>query len=119
MDKMRLHGLDFNLTVPSVAAADAALADSQHLDKVIRGNDTQRSAFNSEMKSLGYEVIPSQANFAMVNVRTEVSPVIEEFLKRKILVGRPFPPMTKFLRVSIGTDEEMRRFYSAFRQILR
>ncbi len=119
VDKMRPYGLDFNLTVPSVAAADAALADSQHIDRVVRGNDAQRTAFNSEMKSLGYEVIPSQSNFAMVNVRKDVSPVIEEFLKRKILVGRPFPPMTKFLRVSMGTDDEMRRFYSAFRQILR
>jgi histidinol-phosphate/aromatic aminotransferase/cobyric acid decarboxylase-like protein len=55
----------------------------------------------------------------MVNIRTEVAPVIEEFWRKKILVGRPFPPMTRHLRVSLGTDDEMKRFYSTFRQIVR
>jgi histidinol-phosphate/aromatic aminotransferase/cobyric acid decarboxylase-like protein len=55
----------------------------------------------------------------MVNVRTDAAPVIEEFWRKKVLVGREFPPMTKFLRVSLGTDEEMKRFSAAFRQILR
>ncbi len=119
MDNMRPYGLDFNLSVPAVAAAEAAIADAQHIEKVTRGNEAQRTAFYSEMKNLGFESIPSHANFVMVNIRTDVEPVIEEFWRRKILVGRPFPPMTQFLRVSIGTDDEMKRFYSTFRQILR
>ena len=50
--------------------------------------DAQRSIFYSEMKSAGFETIPSHANFVMVNIRKDVGPVIEEFWKRKILVGR-------------------------------
>ena len=73
----------------------------------------------SEMKGLRFECIPSHANFVMVHLRTEVAPVIQEFWKKKILVGRPFPPMNHSLRVSLGTDDEMKRFYAAFRQILR
>src|SRR5215471_5114926 len=119
MDRMRPYGLDFNLSVPAVAAAEAALSDSQQIDRVVKANDTQRTAFHAEMKSAGFECIPSQANFVMVNLRTDASTVIEEFWRRKILVGREFPPMTKFLRVSLGTDDEMKRLSSAFRQILR
>jgi histidinol-phosphate aminotransferase len=118
MDRMRPYGLDFNLTVPSVAAAETALGDTQQLDKVVKANEVQRAAFYAEMKRAGFECIPSQANFVMVNIRTEAGLVIDEFWRRKILVGREFPPMTKFLRVSLGTDEEMKQFYSAFRQIL-
>jgi histidinol-phosphate aminotransferase len=118
MDKMRSYGLDFNLSVPSVAAAETALADTQHVERVVKGNEVQRAAFYAEMKGLGFEFIPSDANFVMVNIRREVEPVIQAFLQKKVLVGRPFPPMTKFLRVSIGTDDEMKRFYSAFRQIM-
>jgi histidinol-phosphate aminotransferase len=117
MDKMRAYGLDFNLSVPAVAAAENALADSQHIEKVVKENEVQRTAFYAEMKGLGFDCIPSDANFVMVNIRREVEPVIQAFLQRKILVGRLFPPMTKFLRVSIGTDDEMKRFYSACRQI--
>jgi histidinol-phosphate aminotransferase len=119
MARLRPYGLDFNLSVPAVAAAEAALADTQQLEKVVKSNNIQRTVFYSEMKSGGFEYIPSHANFVMVDIRTEVAPVIQEFSRRKILVGREFLPMTKFLRVSIGTDDEMKRFYSALRQIVR
>ena len=33
-------------------------------------------------------------------------------------MGRPFPPMTEHLRVSVGAPEEMARFASAFREIV-
>ena len=71
----------------------------------------------AELKALGYEVIPSETNFFMVGIRTRVEPIIEEFRKRKVLVGRPFPPMLEHLRVSIGTADEMGRFMTAFREI--
>src|SRR5262249_18528146 len=119
MDRLRPYGLDFNISVPAVAAAEAAIADTQHLDRVVSANAEQRDAFYSEMKRSGFDSIPSRANFVMVDVRTDVAPVIQEFWRKKILVGRPFPPMSKFMRVSIGNDDEMKRFYAAFRQILR
>jgi len=54
----------------------------------------------------------------MVNLRRAVPPVIEEFKKKGVLVGRPFPPLTEHLRVSVGTAEEMSRFLTAFREIM-
>ena len=41
-----------------------------------------------------------------------------EFRKRGILVGRPFPPMNDYLRVSVGNADEMARFLAAFKEIL-
>jgi histidinol-phosphate/aromatic aminotransferase/cobyric acid decarboxylase-like protein len=32
-------------------------------------------------------------------------------------VGRPFPPMLNHLRVSIGRDEDMQKFLTAFKEI--
>ena len=45
-------------------------------------------------------MIPSEANFFMVHLRRPVRPVIADFQKKDILVGRAFPPMTEHLRVS-------------------
>jgi histidinol-phosphate aminotransferase len=53
----------------------------------------------------------------MVNVGRDVAPVAEEFQKRGVLVGRKFPPMDKWLRVSVGNEQEMARFMTAFREI--
>ena len=66
---------------------------------------------------MGYEVIPSQANFFMVNVKKDVASVGEEFLKKGFVVGRKFPPMNEWLRVSVGTDEEMNGFMKAFKEL--
>jgi histidinol-phosphate/aromatic aminotransferase/cobyric acid decarboxylase-like protein len=53
----------------------------------------------------------------MVHIKRPVQPVIEEFHKKGVLVGRPFLPMLEHLRVSIGTPEEMARFTTAFKEI--
>jgi histidinol-phosphate aminotransferase len=69
------------------------------------------------LKALSYEVIPSDTNFFMVNVRRDVTPVRDEFRKRGILVGRKFAPMDTWLRVSVGSEEDMRLFVAAFKEI--
>jgi histidinol-phosphate aminotransferase len=54
----------------------------------------------------------------MVDLKREVAPVIQAFRAKGITVGRPFPPMTKHLRVSIGTDQEMTRFLDVFAEVM-
>ena len=54
----------------------------------------------------------------MVHLKRPVQPVIEEFKKKGVLVGRAFPPLNEHLRVSIGTANEMDRFMVAFKDIM-
>lgn len=95
----------------------AALRDTESQTQVKRITIELRNKATTELEALGYPVIPSQTNFFMVAIRREVQPVIAEFRKKGVLVGRPFPPMTQHLRVSVGTADEMRRFMSAFKEI--
>jgi histidinol-phosphate aminotransferase len=95
----------------------AALKDTESQARVKRVTIDLRTKAMSELTGLGYSVIPSETNFFMVHIRRPVQPVIEEFKKKGVLVGRPFPPMTDHLRVSVGTPEEMQRFSVAFREI--
>ena len=95
----------------------AALKDTQSQAQVKKLTIDLRNKTTSELQSLGYSVIPSEANFFMVHIKRPVQPVIEEFRRRKVLVGRPFPPMLEHLRVSVGTADEMSRFMVAFKEI--
>src|SRR5216117_1374692 len=95
----------------------AALKDTGYEAKMKQLNKQLRDKTMSELKSMGYELIPSQANFFMVNVKRDVSKVGEEFLEKGILIGRKFPPMNEWLRVSVGTEEEMNRFMKAFKEV--
>ena len=55
--------------------------------------------------------LPSHANFAMVDSGRSVRTVIEHFQRQNILVGRPFPPLETYVRVSFGVPDEMRAFW--------
>jgi histidinol-phosphate aminotransferase len=97
--------------------AVAGLADTAGQKKVLDQTLRNRSKAIAEIKSLGYEVLPTETNFFMVSIRREIQPVIEEFRKRGVAVGRPFPPMTQHMRVSVGKEDEMARFMTAFKEI--
>jgi histidinol-phosphate aminotransferase len=78
----------------------------------------QRQQTIADLAELGFHSIPSQGNFFMVNLRRNVLPVIQAFRQQGILVGRPFPPMLEYLRVSVGKTDEMARFMKAFKEIV-
>ena len=98
--------------------AIAALNDADAQAKVKRVTLELRKKTTAELTSLGYTVVPSEANFFFVHLRRPVPPVIDEFKKKGVLVGRPFPPFMEHLRVSVGTADEMSRFLSAFKEIV-
>jgi len=95
----------------------AALKDTAYEHKIRQMTIALRDKTTKELRSLGYQVIPSEANFFMVHVGRDVTQVAEDFKKRSVLVGRKFPPMNNWLRVSVGTEPEMARFVAAFKEI--
>jgi histidinol-phosphate aminotransferase len=95
----------------------AALKDTASQASVKKMVIDLRKKTTSELNAYGYETIPSETNFFMVNIGREIQPVIQEFLAKKVQVGRPFPPMTTHMRVSIGTADEMAQFMTAFKEI--
>ena len=95
----------------------AALKDTASQASVKKMVVDLRKKTSGDLEAYGYEVLPSETNFFMVHIGRDVQPVIEEFKTKKVLVGRPFPPMTQHLRVSIGTADEMARFMTAFKEI--
>jgi len=96
----------------------AALKDTANEAKVKAITKQLRERTTSELAAYGYETIPSDTNFFMVNMKTDVAPLGQKFADKYVLVGRKFPPMDNWLRVSVGTDDEMKRFMAAFKEIM-
>lgn len=111
--------MPFDVNLLAQAAACAALKDHDHLRKTVEANAQGRARFVSEMSDLGLKTVPSQANFVCVKVGNEDLPYYQALLRRGVIV-RPGTVlgMPGYLRVSIGTDEQMERFYSAFKAVL-
>jgi histidinol-phosphate aminotransferase len=95
----------------------AALNDTAYEKKIKHMTIDLREKTVKDLRGWGYEVIPSETNFFMVDVGKDVTAVADDFKKRKILVGRKFPPMNNWLRVSVGTEPEMARFVLAFKEL--
>jgi histidinol-phosphate aminotransferase len=107
-----------NTNTAVLAAGLASLADADHVAKTKRRLNGTRRWLTAQLTADGRRFIPSEANFVMIETGRDVGPLIEAFKGRGILVGRRFPSMPTWLRVSVGTQEEMRAFVAALRAIL-
>jgi histidinol-phosphate aminotransferase len=117
IERMRRHTIWDNCNAAVLPAALASLADSEYVETCrSRLNGTRRWLVGQLAKD-GRHCTDSQTNFVMIDLGSDVEPVIEQFKKRNILVGRRFPSMSNFLRVSIGTQPEMEAFLAALREI--
>jgi histidinol-phosphate aminotransferase len=107
-----------NLSALAKYAAVASLKDTASEQRVRTTIIAQRKKTIGELQALGFKVLPSVANFFMVQLpRAVTAQDRTEFRNRGVLVGREFPPMVDYLRVSVGTAEEMDRFMTAFKQV--
>jgi histidinol-phosphate aminotransferase len=66
----------------------------------------------------GFEYIPSVSNKFMVNVRRPGKEIIEAMMKEKVYIGRVWPSMPTYVRVSVGMQEEMNKFKTAFLKVM-
>jgi histidinol-phosphate aminotransferase len=115
--KMREQVLWNNSNAAVLAAALACFTDEDLISRQRKlNNDTRRRLYN-ELETDGRRYIPSQGNFVMIELNGEAQPVIDAFRERKILVGRQFPSMKNWLRISIGKPEEMEAFLVGLRAI--
>jgi histidinol-phosphate aminotransferase len=115
---LRRHAFASNANAAVLAAGLASLGDFAHEAGMRkRMNDTRRWLYR-ELDRDGRRYIPSEANFTMIELGTDVKPVIEAFRERRILVGRRFPSLPTWLRVSIGTEAETAAFVTALRGIV-
>ncbi|HZX97677.1 MAG TPA: aminotransferase class I/II-fold pyridoxal phosphate-dependent enzyme [Myxococcales bacterium] len=108
------HAAWDSVNVFAIAAGRASLASPSWQERIRKRNASTRAHVVAELGRRGFEVIPSQANFVMIDTRREVKPLIAALNDRGVQVGRLFPTLPHHLRVTLGTPEQMERFLSVF-----
>jgi histidinol-phosphate aminotransferase len=108
-----------NLNALGLLAATASLGDDTHVARSLRVNDDARRVTYQVLDELGLERLPSQANFVLHQVRGDQAAYIRRMREHGIQVGRPFPPLLGYNRLSLGTPEEMGRFAGVLREFRR
>lgn len=109
----------FNVNALAQAAAPAALADSEHVERVRAHAAASRARYTEELTALGLEPIPSATNFMAVKVNGDDGAIAAALMERGVAInplgGWGLPG---HIRISFGTDEENDRFFAALRDVL-
>jgi histidinol-phosphate aminotransferase len=106
-----------SVSIMAIVAARASLDDAAQVSNGLKNNSEVRKYVCAELDKLKFTYIPSHANFMMIDMRREVKPLIAAFKEKKVQVGRLFPPLPNFMRVTIGTKPQMERFVAAFKEL--
>lgn len=77
--------------------------------------DTREETCNWLSKK-NVEFIPSETNCFMINVKRPGREFFKDMAQRKVYIGRAWPVWPNWIRVSVGTPEEMSKFRDAFAQ---
>lgn len=114
----RRAGTPFTVNAVSMAAAAAALPDTAHAERYITRVRHWRKRFMDEVK---FSVLPSDANFVMVDVAPHRSDEVTVELARKGVIVRSCRSFSgladHYIRVSIGEDWENERFIAGINAV--
>lgn len=116
--RMQRNILSMNVNVLAAAAAWTSLATTGHVAAERAKNREVKAFARRFFEERGYPVTPSATNFFMVDIRRPITGFRAACRERGIMVGRPFPPFTNHMRLSIGTMDEMRQATAVFAELL-
>lgn len=101
----------FNVSALAQAGARAALADQDFVRRCVTETLLERERVHKRLEALGFDVIPSHANFLLVDFHRDAA-ALHQTLMRRGVICRPMGPygLTTHLRVTIGLPTENDRF---------
>ena len=115
---LRDYRVGSGTSVLALATAAATVGDRAHIADEQRKNREAKAFTRAFFESAGYRVGASETNFLMIDLRRDPQPVRVACRQQGIAVGRPFPPLDTWLRLSIGTMDEMRQATAVLRSAL-
>jgi len=104
-----------NPNVLAAAAGMASLADEGLTARSVDVNTKAKDIAHATLDELGLEYLPTQTNFIMHRINGELRQYINRMREAGVRVGRPFPPMLEWNRVSFGLPDEMDRWADTLR----
>ncbi|MCL2848660.1 MAG: histidinol-phosphate transaminase [Micrococcales bacterium] len=116
VDTLRLVRLPYHLSSVTQAVARAALAHTAELMAQVGALRDERDRWVGALRARGLQVPDSDANFVLVGVFDDAHMVWQGLLDRGVLVRDAGP--AGWLRVSVGTAQEMAAFGAALDEVV-
>lgn len=104
----------------SIAMGIEAMKDVEYFNETISKIIATRTRVTEELRLLGFDVLDSQTNFIMATHEGYNMKEMFEYLKENKIFIRYFnqPRINKYVRITIGTDEEMDKFLNGVKSFI-
>ncbi|MBI3144059.1 MAG: histidinol-phosphate transaminase [Pseudogulbenkiania sp.] len=101
----------------AIVGATAAIEDEEHFESTRRAVMASRETLTTGMEALGFEVLPSAANFVFARHPGHDAATLAADLRREGIIVRHFnsPRIAQFLRITVGTDAECQALLESLR----
>ena len=117
LEKIQYFGMNA-MPIMAVAAATASLQDKDIVP--------QRKKINADIRTETFEwltannvtFIPSVSNCFMMDTKRPGKEVMAAMIKRDVYIGRVWPVMPTYVRITVGTRTEMAKFQTAYKEVM-
>lgn len=120
LNKLKYSFNPYNINSVSIAAASAAIADSEYYERLNDETIRVREAAKKELAALGFEGTDSQANFLFITHALVSAQRLYGELRKKGILVRYFskPRIDNHLRITVGSAAEMQTLVKALKEII-
>lgn len=115
LEKVRVP---FNVSTVAQNAAIIALEDQDYMLSVVEKNSNVIKYLYEELEKMNLEYIPTNTNFICINVNKLSKDITLKLLEKGYIVRDGFPMLDTWIRVSIGTKEDMQGFVLALKEVI-
>ena len=107
-----------NTNILAIEAAKTAIEDDEFYKFSIAKNKEAKEYIYKTLDDLKLEYLRSHTNFVFFKSGRPIDGLIQAMKNENILIGRPFPPMYDWARISTGTMPEMELFGAALKKVM-
>ncbi|MGA7521795.1 MAG: pyridoxal phosphate-dependent aminotransferase [Acidobacteriaceae bacterium] len=115
--KIQKYGMNF-MPILAVAAANCSLQQPTLVAERRKINTDNRNDVFAWLTANHYRFIPSQTNCFMVDTGRPGKEVMAAMAQRNVYIGRVWPIMPTWVRITVGTHSEMAQFQQAWKEVM-
>lgn len=107
-----------NTNILAILAAQAALKDDEFYRFSLAQNEQAKEHIYRELNALNLPFIRSHTNFVFFRTGRDIRELGKLMAEKNVMIGRPFPPLNDWARISTGRMDEVKAFTDALRQVM-
>ncbi|MBN7813616.1 histidinol-phosphate aminotransferase family protein [Algoriphagus sp. H41] len=107
-----------NTNIMAIEAGKAALADQDFYRFSLQKNAEAKAMITQTLDELKLPYLESHANFVFFQAGRDISELGKTMAEMGFIIGRPFPPLNDWCRISTGTIEEITLYNQAIKSVL-